>query len=324
MIYFKLPFSENISTIEESSDKFPVRFISFDQSKVLDFNGKIKIISKKEFSKTEIFCHSLLSNVLDFKVENQFDYQQKLEDVIHFVKENNLSKLVISRRKLVEFHDSKLNLSQTFLNLCDAYPNAFVYLFIKENQCWIGGFSEILGKFHKKTCEFETMSLAGTIPINENWTSKEIAEQQIVTDFIRKILNPYSTKIEQSNTYDHPSGSIKHLRTDFKLKIKKEDLEIIISELHPTPAVCGIPKEFCKSAISKFEEHTRKFYAGYSKVETEETIQYFVNLRCAEIFTNAAVIYVGGGITAESSPNKEWQETELKAEAILKNISKNW
>ena len=62
-------------------------------------------------------------------------------------------------------------------------------------------------------------------------------------------------------------------------------------------------------------------YAGYIKVETEEYIQYFVNLRCAEFFKNAALIYVGGGITAESSVEKEWQETELKAEAILKNVA---
>ena len=93
--------------------------------------------------------------------------------------------------------------------------------------------------------------------------------------------------------------------------------------MHPTPAVCGFPKEFCKEAISEFEDHSRSFYAGYIKVETDETIQYFVNLRCAEIFQNAALLYVGGGITADSSPEKEWQETELKAGAVLKNLSFN-
>ena len=74
------------------------------------------------------------------------------------------------------------------------------------------------------------------------------------------------------------------------------------------------------NAIDDFEMHPRKFYAGYIKVETEETIQYFVNLRCAEFFRNAALIYVGGGITAESSPENEWQETELKSQAIITNI----
>ena len=188
---------------------------------------------------------------------------------------------------------------------CKSYPNAFVYFFIKEGKCWIGAFSELLGKFDKKTSEFETMSLAGTLPVNETWTAKEIEEQKPVTNFIKNILKNYSSEVEQSETYDHISGNIKHLRTDFKAKIMSEDLENLISELHPTPAVCGIPKDLCKSAIEKFESHPRNFYAGYIKVETEETVQYFVNLRCAEFFENACLIYVGGGITAESSPEKE-------------------
>ena len=83
---------------------------------------------------------------------------------------------------------------------------------------------------------------------------------------------------------------------------------------------CAITPPTGKSAIEKFESHPRNFYAGYIKVETEETVQYFVNLRCAEFFENACLIYVGGGITAESSPEKEWRETELKSEAILKNL----
>ncbi|MGZ5209472.1 MAG: chorismate-binding protein, partial [Kaistella sp.] len=120
---------------------------------------------------------------------------------------------------------------------------------------------------------------------------------------------------------DHISGNIKHLRTDFKAEIKAENLEKIIAEFHPTPAVCGIPKDFCREAIQKFEKHSRNFYAGYIKVETDESVQYFVNLRCVEFFINAALVYVGGGITAESSPGKEWRETELKSEAVLKNLS---
>ena len=165
------------------------------------------------------------------------------------------------------------------------------------------------------------MSLAGTIHVDENWTDREIEEQKPVTDFISNTLKNYASEVYKSDTYDHISGNIKHLRNDFSAKISENDLEKIIYELHPTPAVCGIPKEICQNAIENFETHPRNFYAGYIKVETEENVQYFVNLRCAEFFKNAALIYVGGGITAESSPEKEWRETELKSEAVLKNLS---
>ena len=321
MVYFKFPFSENICTTDSSSTKKWVSFFSFDGSEILPFEGDIKQISQQEFLKKEINTHFLSFNLNGFEEENQNDYQEKLANVIGFIKQNNLSKLVISRRELLNYNGLKINLTQTFLNLCKAYPNAFVYFFIKEGKCWMGAFSEILGKFNKKNSQFETMSLAGTISVNDNWTKKEIEEQKPVTNFIRNVLGKFSENMDQSETYDHVSGNIKHLRTDFKAQIIQENLENIISELHPTPAVCGIPKDLCQNAIEQFEKYPRKLYAGYIKVETEEYIQYFVNLRCAEFFKNAALIYVGGGITAESSVEKEWQETELKAEAILKNVA---
>ena len=316
MLYFRFPFSDSVFTVNENSDKKSVSFLSFDETESIDFYGNIE----EFFFNENILSNQISTELLEFKEENQFEYEAKLGKVIEFIKENQLSKLVISRRKVFDFEEKKINLSQTFLNLCKSYPNAFVYFFIKDGKCWIGAFSELLGKFDKKTSEFETMSLAGTLPVNETWTAKEIDEQKPVTDFIKNILKNYSSEVEQSETYDHISGNIKHLRTDFKAKIMSEDLENLISELHPTPAVCGIPKDLCKSAIEKFESHPRNFYAGYIKVETEETVQYFVNLRCAEFFENACLIYVGGGITAESSPEKEWRETELKSEAILKNL----
>ena len=321
MIFFRFPFSETIYTTGDTSASEAVSFLSFDQSEKIDFKGTLKEITITEFLNHEVFNEDLGTELLGFEEESSTGYQEKLEKVIDFIKENQLSKLVISRRKLVEFKDSQLSLSQTFLNLCESYENAFVYFFIKNGKCWLGAFSELLGKFDKETSIFSTMSLAGTVPVDDNWTNKEIEEQKPVTSFIENILLKYADEVKKSETYDHISGNIKHLRTDFNAEISKEDLENIISELHPTPAVCGIPKEICRNAISDFEIHPRNFYAGYIKVETEENVQYFVNLRCAEFFKNAALIYVGGGITAESSPEKEWRETELKSEAILKNLS---
>jgi isochorismate synthase len=320
MIFFRFPFSEKIYTTDQISEEKPISFFSFNEYEMIDFKGEIKEVSINDFLKQNIATDLIHEELVDFNEENQNDYQKKLVEVIDFIKETQLSKLVISRRKLIDFKGTKINFTQTFLNLCKSYPNAFVYFFIKDGKSWMGAFSEILGKFDSENFQFETMSLAGTFLINENWTHKEIEEQKPVTNFIKNILGNYSEKVEQSKTYDHLSGNIKHLRTDFKAEIKAEQLENLIAELHPTPAVCGIPKEICKKAIEKFESHPRKLYSGYIKVQFENKIQYFVNLRCAEFFRNAALIYVGGGITAESSPEKEWQETELKADSILKNL----
>ena len=320
MIYFKFPFNEKLYSTDENSNENNINFYTFDGLSQIDFNGNIIEISPENFDQTIISSESLQENKNEFLAETKDEYLNNLEKVIEVIKENQLPKLVYSRRKI--FTDfNEIDAKESFKNLCKSYPNAFRYIFIDDENSWMGAFSEVLGKYNKKTHDFETMSLAGTLPISENWSEKEIEEQKPVTNYIRNILKNYSDNINESETYDHISGNIKHLRTDFKAKIEPENLDKIIQELHPTPAVCGIPKDFCKENIQRLEKFPRELYAGYIKIETEETVQYFVNLRCSKLYKNSVHLFVGGGITAQSNPEKEWIETELKSEAVLKNLA---
>ncbi|WP_449401252.1 chorismate-binding protein [Chryseobacterium wanjuense] len=319
MIYFKLPFNEKLYSTDENSSHNLVNFYSFDGETQINFNGNIVEIDSERFDQASISSEFLPEDNNHFSAETKEEYLENLRKVIDVIKNNQLPKLVYSRRKI--FTDfNEIDLKKSFKNLCQSYPNAFRYIFINGETSWMGAFSEVLGKFDKETHDFETMSLAGTLPVSENWSEKEIEEQKPVTNYIRNILNNYSENVNESETYDHISGNIKHLRTDFKAKIKPENLDKIIQELHPTPAVCGIPKEFCKENIQNLEKFPRELYAGYIKIETEKTVQYFVNLRCSKLYKNAVHLFVGGGITAQSSPEKEWTETELKSEAVFKNL----
>ncbi|KQS92964.1 chorismate-binding protein [Chryseobacterium sp. Leaf394] len=321
MIYFKFPFDEKLYSTDENSEINSVVFHSFNNDKKIEISGKIIEKNQSDFNSLQLNSQILADDDTQFMAESKEEYLQKLQDVIEIIKENNLPKLVLSRRKIVDGF-KEIDLKSSFDNLCKNYPNAFKYFFIHGESSWIGGFSEVLGKFNKSTHEFETMSIAGTIPVSEEWTEKEIEEQKPVSAFIRTILQKYSgtDSVEESETYDHISGNIKHLKTDFKIKINPENLDSIIQELHPTPAVCGIPKDFCAEIIEKVEKFPRELYAGYIRIETDDYIQYFVNLRCARLYKNSVHLFVGGGITAQSSPEKEWKETELKSEAVLKNL----
>ncbi|WP_336704503.1 chorismate-binding protein [Chryseobacterium indologenes] len=319
MIYFKLPFDERLLSADKKNTKNAVNFFSYNGLDEISFSGDIFEINPAEFNQTLITSEVLNNDTTNSSAETKEEYCRTLQQVIEIIKENNLPKLVYSRRKI--FTDfNTVNYTESFQNLCNSYPNAFRYLFNDGKNAWMGAFSEVLGKFNKTTHEFETMALAGTLPVSEEWSEKEIEEQKPVTNYIQNILTNYSDNIDQSETYDHISGNIKHLRTDFKTTIKPEDLDRIIKDLHPTPAVCGIPKDFCNENIRKYEKFPREFYAGYIKVETDESILYFVNLRCARLYKDSVHVFVGGGITSQSNPEKEWTETELKSEAILKNL----
>ncbi|RNA61879.1 hypothetical protein D1631_08005 [Chryseobacterium nematophagum] len=319
MIYFKFPFNEKLYSIDENTDKKSIIFYSFDGLTQLNFKGNIIEIDSTGFDELTITNKHLPTTENNFIEETKNEYLQTLEHIIQVIVDHNLPKLVYSRRKI--FKDFILvDLKESFKNLCNAYPNAFRYFFNDGKNAWIGAFSEVLGKFNKNTYEFETMSLAGTLPISESWSEKEKEEQKPVSEYIKNILKNYSEDLQISSTYDHISGNIKHLRTDFKIIIKPEDLENIIHQLHPTPAVCGIPKDFCIENINAFEKFPRELYAGYIKVETEDYIQFFVNLRCAKLYQDSIHSFIGGGITAQSIPEKEWMETELKSETVLKNL----
>ncbi|MCJ7935072.1 MAG: chorismate-binding protein [Chryseobacterium sp.] len=319
MIYFKLPFDEQLYSTDKDQHLNSVSFYSFDRQNQIGFEGTI-IQAGEQNASQDLTDTLLLKDQNHCEGETKDEYISTLENVIEVIKENRLPKLVYSRRKI--FRDFiQINLSESFKNLCASYPNAFRYIFNDGQNAWMGAFSEVLGRFSKETHQFETMALAGTLPVSEEWSEKEIEEQKPVASYIQNILNHYSDEVQQSETYDHISGNIKHLRTDFTTHIQPEDLDQLIRELHPTPAVCGIPKDFCIENIEKYEKFPRELYAGYIKIETEKSIQYFVNLRCARLYQDAVHIFVGGGITAQSNPEKEWTETELKSEAILKNLA---
>ena len=96
-------------------------------------------------------------------------------------------------------------------------------------------------------------------------------------------------------------------------------LENLIKYLHPTPAVCGLPKETAKDFILQNENYTRSYYSGYlGELNVNENTQLFVNLRCMEVKDAKIALYVGGGITKASIPEKEFEETVAKAMVMKK------
>ena len=318
-LIFRLPNEEKIRYVKnQEAVNSTASFFPFDKGENFHiFCDEISEIKEEQLVE-------ILENI-DYPIKKtqyyfpkKEEYLDKIGKAIEYIEEYNLQKLVVSRP--LRFSFDRLNLAQTFLNLCKKYPQSFCYIWKSKEQLWLGASPEILGIFEREKNTFETMSLAGTLPINEEWTGKEIEEQYLVTSYILGILGEFSEEIEIKNKTEHVLGKIKHLKNEIKAKVSKEKLNDLIEKLHPTPAVCGIPKEFCQQKILEIEQYSREFYSGYIKIDTPEKIYFFVNIRCMQIFSNEAVIYVGGGITSKSNLEKEWKETELKSQVILESI----
>lgn len=241
---------------------------------------------------------------------------------INAIHENNFKKVVLSRKELIELSD--FDYLSVFRNLLATYTNAMVYIwFHPKIGLWLGATPETLVKINGNS--FETMSLAGTQTYqkhtNAKWTQKEINEQQFVTDYIVEKLAPICDSLKTGKTETIKAGSLLHLKTKIEGVIKVKSSQLIAA-LHPTPAVCGLPKEESKKFILKNELYKRTFYTGFlgELNGTDKKTQLFVNLRCMEITNNKAIIYVGGGITKDSIPEKEWEETVAKAMIMKKML----
>ena len=249
---------------------------------------------------------------------DQLHFIDLVERAQKVIKNEKLSKLVVSRPVTIPFGGS---FASVFLRLIDLYPNALVYLWNHPKVgVWLGASPEML--LTQKGTTFHTMALAATQPKNETgqykWSAKEIKEQALVTTQIKEDLSLYFSvsQLKVSKPYTKEAGNLVHLCTDLMGEQASMSLRKVVDVLHPTPAVGGIPKDKAIQFIQQEEGYARTYYTGFLGPFSSHSTQLFVNLRCASYQEKALTLFVGAGITSESNPQKEWEETQHKAQTL--------
>ncbi|MBT4414446.1 MAG: chorismate-binding protein [Polaribacter sp.] len=317
--------NDSLFSVDDFSEKGFV-FAPFDnQQKAILFP-----INNSEFISEDLSFDAIKFKEKDF-CNNDSSREQHIKLVdktIEVISNNDLKKVVISRKEDLEISD--FNLIKTYQKLLQTYQNAFVYVwFHPKIGLWLGATPETLLNIENNT--FKTMSLAGT-QVYENtknivWKSKELEEQQLVTDFIESQLTGISSNLKIDKKETIKAGSLLHLRTKVTGELNENStLKTLIRALHPTPAVCGLPRGNAKKFILANELYSRSFYTGFlgelnlqkNKIETENS-SLFVNLRCMNILDDNVSLFVGGGITKDSIPKNEWEETVSKSK-VMKRV----
>ena len=248
------------------------------------------------------------------------DHISFVEKTIDFIKTSKVSKIVVARFK--EFRSDDFDPIASFIRMVNLHRNATCYIWFHPNiGLWMGATPETLLEIEDS--RFKTMSLAGTQAyhnsLNVQWGAKEINEQQLVTDYVMSSLDSISLRLQKSDTYTTKAGSLLHLRTDIDGMVsEKEGIASLVRVLHPTPAVCGYPRETSKEFIFKNEKFNRSFYTGFlGELNIDKKSFLCVNLRCLEMTNDSIVrLYVGGGITDKSDAELEWQETVAKCKTM--------
>ena len=268
---------------------------------------------------------------------NEMLFAEMVSNAITSIENGEVQKVVLSRTKNITLPNT-FEITEAFQKLCVAYPNAFVSLvYLPEYQCfWLGATPETLVSMDKDG-KFRTMSLAGTqVALNEKggnlsagdirWSHKEIEEQALVSRYIIECFKKIRLReYHESGPKTVQAGNLMHLRTDYMVDTKEVNFPqlgtVMLELLHPTSAVCGMPKIPALRIIAEQELHDREFYSGFlGPVNMQEESYLFVNLRTMKVVGNEAIFYAGCGITEDSNPVKEWYETEMKIETLMRVI----
>ncbi|KAL8042189.1 hypothetical protein ABFX02_09G034100 [Erythranthe guttata] len=200
-----------------------------------------------------------------------------------------------------------------------------------ESPAFIGNTPERL--FYRNRLNVYSEALAGTrarggtesldLQIGNDLLSsaKDHHEFAVVRESIRRKFETVcsSTVVEPSKVL-RKLPRVQHLYAKLTGTLRKEDDEFkILSSLHPTPAVCGLPTEEARILISETEKFDRGMYAGpvgwFGGAESE----FAVGIRSALVGKGVgALLYAGTGIVEGSNSSLEWQELELKTSQFTK------
>ena len=242
-----------------------------------------------------------------------------------------LEKIVAARTKMIPL-PTEFDLGKTLAKLLSSYPHSFVNFFhLPGIGTWMGASPEVL--IETKGDYFYTMSLAGTQPAQGDnplksaaWTQKEIEEQALVSRYIVDCFKTIRLReYEEHGPKTVLAGNLLHLRSDFRVNTQTTGFSnlgsVMLGLLHPTSAVCGMPRKEALAFLNTEEGWDRNFYAGFlGPVGIEQETSIYVNLRTASLGKEHALLYAGAGVTEDSVPEKEWEETELKCQIIGKFI----
>lgn len=264
-----------------------------------------------------------LKDIAIEKTDVDEEYARQFELFAGKLRDKVFDKLVLSlsvERHGVEFNDMVKAFSYAF----NRYPHSYVYmLYTPETGLWVGSTPETILQ-SKGDIIWSTVALAGTQPLlrgrklPQRWSAKQRKEQEYVAAYIRRQLESMNIKFLEKGPYPAYAGALSHLKTDFYfLKPDEDKVGDLLSLLHPTPAVCGLPKEEAYRFILENEGYDRSYYSGFvGLLDPQDETDLYVNLRCMNMQDETLTLYAGGGLLASSKLHDEFQETEKKLQTM--------
>jgi menaquinone-specific isochorismate synthase len=269
----------------------------------------------------------------NWSINDTNNFKVAVTSALESIRIHRLNKLVLAHAVDVT---SKLPFQwiDSLHHLRKRYPDCYTFSTGNgKGQNFIGASPECLIRICDR--QLNTDALAGSAPRGKTMTadadlanrllnsSKERHEHQVVVDFIAQQLSHFGLKPQLLAAPKlRQLTNIQHLHTPIQADLPNHlhPLEIL-AQLHPTPAVAGIPRDFACEEIRRYEKFERSLYAApLGWIDTQGNAEFVVGIRSALIDGHHARLYAGAGIVAGSDPNRELAEVKLKLQTLLQAL----
>jgi menaquinone-specific isochorismate synthase len=274
------------------------------------------------------------SLVMQREVEPE-EWKRTVAEAVQEIKTTDLDKIVLARELRLGFERS-IDSGKVLEQLIAEQPLSYIFSLEAGGDCFVGATPERLIK--KQGNEVFSTCLAGSMGRGKDeqedvclgeellHDEKNLQEHQYV---VSMISNAFDSVCEKVVVPARPTlmknRHIQHLYTPVR-GISNEGVTIFefVENLHPTPAMGGLPKEKAVVRIREMEGLERGFYAGpLGWVDTYGNGEFAVGIRSALIQNNEASLFAGCGVVEDSTPESEYRETGIKFNPMLSALGGN-
>ncbi|MBK9751254.1 MAG: isochorismate synthase [Chloroflexi bacterium] len=253
-----------------------------------------------------------------------------ITDATTRMRAGEMQKVVLSRVCEARFAE-RINIDGALAYLNEKYADCYRFLFEPSpGLAFYGATPELL--IGVDGADMATMGLAGTIKRGQTpeeddalalrllTDPKEAYEHRVVVDALRERLTPITSALSVPNApIPLKLSNLQHLYTPISGRLRAASGVLpLVERLHPTPALGGVPRERAMQYIREAEPVPRGWYAApIGWIDHNLDGMFAVAIRSAVVQNDRAWLYSGAGIVAESTPQREWDETALKFRPML-------
>jgi anthranilate synthase component 1 len=301
------------------------------KARIHDIRRRVQEIADENAGSPTSSSTSITSGIHHSNISRE-EFETAVKTVKEHIRAGDIFQAVISRRIDCALEGDYFTLYEALRKI---NPSPYMYYLDFGDTRVIGSSPEMLVRVEGR--QVTTVPIAGTrlrgrtpdedARLEQSLLSdeKERAEHTMLVDLARNDLGRICT---------YGTVKVKEFMNVEKFSHVQHLVSVVEGELspslHPTTAlvscfpagtVTGAPKIRAMEIIDSLERDPRGIYAGaVGYFGLDGNLEFAITIRTIVVKNSVASFQVGAGIVADSDPSREWEETELKAGAMLRAI----